>query len=216
MGTESAGCYAFDERLRRRLARHLADFRYRAIEDAALSRAAVAIVLVAGGHDGAAGVLLTRRARHLKRHGNQFALPGGRMEPSESAIDGALRELAEELGFECAASQVLGLLDDFPTRSGFLITPVVVWGRADPCLVPDPGEVDKVFRIPLAELDRPEIPQLAALPGGEHPVLSVPLPTLGHPIYAPTAAVLYQFREVALRGCATRVAHYEQPEFAWK
>ena len=46
--------------------------------------------------------------------------------------------------------------------------------------------------------------------------MSAPLPTLGHHLYAPTAAMMYQFREVALRGEATRVAHFDQPDFARK
>ena len=166
--------------------------------------------------DSAASVLLTLRPETLKRHGNQYALPGGRLESDETPVSGALRELAEELGLERGEADVIGMLDDFPTRSGFRITPIVVWGGENPRLKPDPGEVARVFRIPLAELDLPEIPYLDHTQGQEHPVMSAPLPTLGHHLYAPTAALLYQFREVALRGQTTRVSHFEQPKFAWK
>jgi len=68
----------------------------------------------------------------------------------------------------------------------------------------------------VAELDRPGIPELRAIPESDRPVLSLPIPMLGTSIHAPTAAVLYQLREVAIHGRATRVAHYEQPVFAWR
>lgn len=110
---------------------------------------------------------------------------------------------------------VIGMLDDYPTRSGFRITPVVVWGGDAGALVPDPREVDQVYLIPLADLLNPGIPHLEPGPG-DHPILSAPLATLGHHVFAPTAAMLYQFREAALLGKPTRVSHYDQPAFAWK
>ncbi len=219
--------FTFGNALRARIAGALAGFEHRGIEDPELRRAAVVIVVAGTGGSatgetgtdsaGEASILLTRRPKTLRRHSGQYALPGGRLEPGEGSLEAGLRELQEELGLTLAESEVLGLLDDFPTRSGFCITPVVAWGGpAADALEPDPGEVAKVFRIPLAELNAPEIPHLDPVPGSEHPVLSAPLPTLGHHLYAPTAALLYQFREVALRGAATRVAHYDQPAFAWK
>ena len=68
--------------------------------------------------------------------------------------------------------------------------------------------------MPLAELERPDVPRLRQIPESERPVISVPL--LGTHIHAPTAAILFQLREVALHGRATRVAHFEQPVFAWR
>ena len=109
---------------------------------------------------------------------------------------------------------VIGLLDDYPTRSGFVITPVVVWAGASADLLPDPREVAAAYRIPLEELDHPEIPRLRRIPESDRPVISIPL--AGHDVHAPTAAVVYQFREVALHGRETRVAHFEQPVFAWR
>jgi 8-oxo-dGTP pyrophosphatase MutT (NUDIX family) len=138
------------------------------------------------------------------------------MDAGETPEEAALRELEEELGVSLPGESVIGRLDDFPTRSGFRITPVVIWGGCDLSLRPDPHEVEEVFRIPFIELDSPEIPQFYPAPGQEEPVFSAPLATLGHPVYAPTAAMLYQFREVVLRGTPTRVAHYEQPRFAWR
>lgn len=181
-----------------------------------LRAAAVAIVITSREANDTACFLLTRRTTRLKRHGGQYALPGGRVDPGEDAQGAALRELSEELGLAIAREQVLGLLDDFPTRSGYCITPVVVWGGMDPQITANTDEVAAVFRIPLDELNDPQVPTLQSIPESDQPVLSVPFPTLGHEIYAPTAAVLYQFREVALCGRTTRAAHYEQPVFAWR
>ena len=162
-----------------------------------------------------AAVLLTRRALSLKNHPGQWSLPGGRIDDGESPAQAALRELDEEVGLQLDASAVLGALDDFVTRSGFVITPVVVWaGAARAPLVPNPAEVASIHRIPLAELMREDAPQLEPIEDSAHPVLRMPI---GHGwVAAPTAALLYQFREVCLAGRGTRVAHYEQPLFARK
>jgi hypothetical protein len=109
---------------------------------------------------------------------------------------------------------VLGRLDDFATRSGFVMTPIVVWGGPGLDLWPNPQEVASVHRIPLSEFLRLDAPQLDASAAGEHPVLRMPVGD-DH-IAAPTAAIIYQFREVCLLGRPTRVAHFEQPEFAWR
>ena len=109
---------------------------------------------------------------------------------------------------------MLGALDDYPTRSGFVITPVVLWGGASRVLTPDPREVASIHRVPVDELARPGVPVLRSIPESTRPVISIPL--VGTQIHAPTAAILYQLREAALHGRATRVAHYEQPVFAWR
>src|SRR5437762_11274407 len=102
--------------------------------------AAVAVALLPN-RNGVPCFLLTRRAAGLRRHAGQWALPGGRLDTGETAIDAALRELAEEVGLGCGADTVLGTLDDYATRSGFVITPVVVSGGAGAALVPDPEQV---------------------------------------------------------------------------
>ena len=109
---------------------------------------------------------------------------------------------------------MLGCLDDYPTRSGFVITPVVIWAGPRAPLEPNPEEVAEAYRVPIAELDRPEVPQLRSIPESDRPVISIPL--LDANIHAPTAAILYQLREVAIWGRGTRVAHFEQPVFAWR
>ena len=159
-------------------------------------------------------LLLTRRAENLRSHAGQWALPGGRIEPGESPEGAALRELAEEVGLALTPGSVLGRLDDYATRSGYLITPVVVWGGAASGLRPDPAEVASVHRIRLGEFLRADAPILNQVQGAAHPVLRMPVGERW--IAAPTAAFLYQFRELCLRGQATRVAHFDQPYFAWR
>ena len=208
--------YPFGPALRERLLTNLSEFSRTPIESAELRQAGVVIVVARNLENDGACVLLTRRSAHLRRHAGQFALPGGRLDPSETTAEAALRELQEELRLTLDPSDILGCLDDFPTRSGFRITPVVAWGGEALEIDPDPGEVAKVFRIPLTELDSPSIPHLTKSTEGRPPVMSAPLPTTGGQVFAPTAALLYQFREVAMHGRPTGVAHFDQPKFAWK
>jgi 8-oxo-dGTP pyrophosphatase MutT (NUDIX family) len=207
------GAYAFAPALRERLRANLAAFDREAVAGLGLRRAAVALALLAD-EAGRACFVLTRRAAGLRSHGGQWALPGGSQDPGESAEAAALRELSEEVGLELDRGAVLGLLDDYATRSGYAITPVVVWAPGARELRPNPAEVDAVYRVPLAELERPDVPRLRRIPESERPVISVPL--LGTHIHAPTAAFLYQLREVGVFGRATRVSRYEQPVFAWR
>ena len=218
-----------DDALRQLLADRLAAWPLHAPDEAGLKRAAVALVVTDEGTgadlDGVSGpplsgrwssraaLILTKRAAHLRRHAGQWALPGGRIDDDETPEQTALRELAEEVGLQLTQADVLGRLDTFITRSGFAMTPVVVWAGEARLLVPDPAEVASIHRIPVTEFLRADAPILEVLEGSEHPVLKMPLGD--NWIAAPTAALIYQFREVCLLGRATRVAHFEQPKFAW-
>ena len=161
-----------------------------------------------------AALILTRRSSKLKDHPGQWAIPGGSLDDGETAEDTALREMREEVNLELPADAVLGRLDDFVTRSGFVITPVVVWGGQDLVLQRNPDEVESIHRIPVDEFLRDDAPLLEPSDASEHPVLRMPVGDSW--IAAPTAAILYQFREVCVVGNDTRVAHYDQPKFAWR
>ncbi|AYF79514.1 CoA pyrophosphatase [Nocardia yunnanensis] len=175
-------------------------------------RKAAAVVIAIAAHEGKNAIWLTERSAGLRAHAGQLALPGGRLDPGEDAETAALRELHEELGIRLPRSSVLGLLDDYPTRSGYIMTPVVAWVDVVGEPIPSPAEVAAVHRIPLAELDVE--PVLAPVPGSEHPTIKLPM--LGGHLHAPTAAILHQFREVALHRRPTRVAHMDQPRWAWE
>lgn len=216
-----------DQKLRSRIEAQLKGFSVREIKNPQARTAAVALVVVEydrdedvygmsteGLPDRAPALILTFRTSRLHRHAGQWALPGGRIDPGEAPEDTALRELEEEVGLILDLKAVLGRLDDFATRSGYVITPVVLWGGNVQELQPNPQEVESIHRIPIAELLRPDAPIIKSSGDPEHPLLMMPLGESW--IAAPTAALLYQFREVAILGGATRVAHFEQPAFAWR
>lgn len=167
------------------------------------------------GVAGGASFLLCRRASKMRAHARQWALPGGRIDAGETAVEAALRETDEELGLSLDSSNVLGFLDDYATRSGYVITPVVLWGGGDVELSPNPEEVAFAYRIGLHELVRPDSPRYVDIPESDRPVVQL---LVGRDaIHAPTGAVLLQFRWVALEGKVdARVHHLEQPVFAWK
>ena len=208
--------WPFDEPTRRNIAARCAAFARLPESEPArgLKRAAVAIALVEAG-DAASGtaLLLTLRAAGLRAHRGQWALPGGRCDEGETPVMAALRELHEELGLELGPADVLGLLDDYPTRSGYLITPVVVWAAASAAISPNPEEVAFVHRIALGEIEQADAFDFITIPESTRRVIR--FRHAGHFIHAPTAALIYQFREV-LEGRDTRVAELEQPVFAWK
>lgn len=234
----------YGEALRESIAARLAAHNRRTVTDPTKRHAAVAVVLVDSevGEDrvdpvpadgliaellmnigldgrmvdvsGGAAFLLCRRASRLNSHAAQWALPGGRVDPGETTVDAALRELDEELGVSLPESAVLGLLDDYPTRSGYVITPVVIWGGGRLDLRPSPDEVAAVYRVGLHQLQREDSPRFITIPESSRPVVQIPL---GHDlIHAPTGAVLLQLRWLCLEGRDDPVDGLEQPVFAWK
>jgi 8-oxo-dGTP pyrophosphatase MutT (NUDIX family) len=132
-----------------RLARALATRAPVTLDHAGYRRAAVAVLLVE--RDGRSRVPMILRGATAPTHSNQIAFPGGTCDPTDDdPIATARREALEELGVPPAATRILGVLDDVPTPTGFIITPVVA--ELDPAvsLHPDPREVAAWFEIPLA------------------------------------------------------------------
>lgn len=206
---------AFDDATRRNIAQACASFARLpdAAEPSVLKRAAVVLALTESNDGDDTAFLLTKRTSSLRAHRGQWALPGGRCDAGETPVEAALRELEEELAFRLSADAVLGLLDDYPTRSGYLITPVVVWAADSAAIRPNPDEVASVHRIALDTIERDDAFDFTAIPESERRVIR-----FHHQmslIHAPTAALIYQFREV-LAGRHTRVTDLEQPVFAWK
>ena len=219
--------YICSDLLRQRITDNLNDFKVCLQKENGYKKAAVALAVVdIAGDPGVNGikldrlpketaaVVLTRRSFALKNHTGQWALPGGSIESGETTEAAALRELNEEVGLDPGRAQIIGRLDDFVTRSGFVISPIVVWGGNNVELVPNPSEVSSIHRIPITEFMRKDAPLLDRIPRSEHPVLRMPVGNSY--IASPTGALLYQFREVAILGQDTRVAHFEQPYFAWQ
>lgn len=208
--------FPFDDACREKVATLCAAFER--LPDAerprALKRAAVAIALIESDRSpGEAAFLLTKRTSRLRAHGGQWALPGGRCDDGETVAQAALRELDEELGLRLPPDAVLGALDDYPTRSGYLITPVVMWAGCDARVTPNPDEVASVHRIPLKDIAPIDVVSFETIPESDRPVVRILIN--GNHVNAPTAALIYQFREI-LAGRHTRVADYEQPVFAWR
>lgn len=205
----------FDNTTRGEIAELCAGFPRVAADEGAstLKRAAVVIALTESDAGGGTSFLLTRRAPGLRSHSAQWALPGGRCDAGETQAQAALRELHEELGLDLAGSEVLGLLDDYPTRSGYLITPVVVWAGSGVSIVPNPAEVASVHRVALDDIERADAFSFTSIPESTRRVIRFRL--AGGHIHAPTAALIYQFSEL-LAGRQTRVAELEQPVFAWR
>lgn len=204
-----------DDAFRRRVADRCAAFPRQASEAASdLKRAAVAIALLESEDaSGEAAFILTRRTNGLRSHGGQWALPGGRCDAGETPEQAALRELDEEISLRLGRADVLGMLDDYPTRSGYLITPVVVWAGTGVRLHINQSEVASVHRIALAQIMRPDAVDFTTIPESDRRVVRVRINA--NLVHAPTAAVIYQFREL-LAGRETRVADLEQPVFAWR
>jgi 8-oxo-dGTP pyrophosphatase MutT (NUDIX family) len=193
------------------IAANLAAFDRVAADRPGLTPASVALCVMS--RPGGDTLLITRRAPGLRTHAGQWALPGGRRDPGESLAGTALRELREETAVQAGPADVLGLLDDYVSRSGYLMTPVVIWGGDGHGELSWPAtEVTRVHEIPLADLDVE--PQFARIPESDRPVIRLPL--FDRFLHAPTAAIVYQFCQAALHGRTVRVAHFEAPVFAWK
>ncbi len=121
-------------------------------------RAAVLVPLLA--RPGEPTLLFTRRTELVTRHRGEISFPGGHLEPGEGPRDAALREAREEVALEPASVEVLGELDERPTVTSYVVTPVVGLVRYPPeRFRRQGGEVAEVFEVPLATLAAPGLPR---------------------------------------------------------
>ena len=205
--------FSFTEQTLERISANVRSFEEQSQADGDFRAAAVTLTIISD--EGEAAIILTRRASALRAHGGQWSLPGGVIDKGESVYQAALRELREEINLPLEESSILGTLDDYATRSGFVITPVVIWADVElKDLQANPDEVASIHTFSFTDLARVDSPYLESIAESDRPVLSMHYED--DRIFAPTGALLYQFREVAILGKATRVAHFDQPVFAWK
>jgi len=175
-------------------------------------RAAAVAIALARSSSGEWCFPLTLRSSRLRVHAGQYALPGGRMSAGESALQAAVRETSEEVGLGERQWQSHYLLDDYVTRSGHIITPVVlVTDQTAARLRPNPAEVHQAFYVPLSGLGAVE-PRAAY---DDSACVAFALHVGPRLIFAPTGAILLQFRDLVLEGKTTRVQGVGEPVFAW-
>ncbi|MEI2804477.1 NUDIX hydrolase [Albidovulum sp.] len=105
---------------------------------------------------GGVDVILTKRSSRLKHHPGQIAFAGGKVDAGDAdVVAAALREAEEEIGLPRATVEVLGTAEAHETVTGFLVTPVFARVAVGFVPVPEAGEVDEVFTVPLAHLTDP-------------------------------------------------------------
>ena len=140
------GCYLNENEIRDRL---LSPLHVPGVEKhACYRRAAVLIPLIC--KDDTWQILFTRRSDTVHDHKGQVSFPGGAVDPKDlNPIEAALREANEEIGLMSDNVCVLGKMNDFPTISRYLVTPVVGRIQKPFEMRLSPGEVSRVFAIPI-------------------------------------------------------------------
>ena len=142
-------------------------------------------------------VLFTQRTAHLNDHAGQVSFPGGRCEETDpSPVFTALRETEEEIGLDPALVEVLGLLPEYRTGTGFSVTPVVGLVRPPFDLAPDSFEVAEVFETPLAFLLDPANHQRHSMEIGGIVRHYYAMPYEGYFIWGATAGMLVSLRRL--------------------
>jgi len=190
---------------------NLAAFEPSLLAQTDLKRASVAVITTLDDTGDDPAFIVTRRAAKLRGHAGQWAFPGGRLDPGETSLEGALRETHEELGLALTHDHCLGQLDDYETLSGYAMSAFVFWVTKAQ-MIANPDEVAAIHHFEIASLDRPDSPELLPGPNPERPIIRMHVGPVD--IHAPTGAILHQFHEVAIKGRHTRVAHFDQPDWA--
>jgi 8-oxo-dGTP pyrophosphatase MutT (NUDIX family) len=155
-----------------------------------------AAVLVPVTDRGGPHVVFTKKTSGVPHHKGQFSFPGGVVETRDgSRVETALREAWEEIRLPADAVEVLGLLDDTPTRAtSFVITPVVGIVRGPVEFKPDGREIERVIEVPLATLRDPAIfrAETWERDGEPHQVLFYQV-SADDVVWGATARILSQF-----------------------
>ena len=99
-------------------------------------------------------ILFIKRSSSVFYHKGQISFPGGQIQDTDVSLkDTALRESWEEIGLSPEDAEIIGELDDTPTRtSHFLISPFVAFIPYPYTFTPSPDEIDEIFEVPLASL----------------------------------------------------------------
>lgn len=143
-------------------------------------------------------ILFTRRPETLRTHAGQISFPGGTRDPDDpTPLHAALREAWEELGIPPDRVEVLGMLDESPTVTGFRIQPFVGVIPADHPLQPSPAEIEEIIEVPVRHLLQKSIfrTELWKHEGQDHPVYFFDY--AGHVIWGATARILVNLLERA-------------------
>lgn len=140
-------------------------------------------------------VLFTERAAHLTHHAGQVSFPGGRLEPGEAPVAGALREAWEEVRLGASDFSLAGCLDLHVTVTGFTVTPVVGFVRGTWQPEPDPAEVSGVFEVPFAFLADARNRRVVYRERLDTRFRVYEYRYAGHTIWGATAAMLVSFIE---------------------
>lgn len=157
------------------------------------------VLVAVTDHPDGPEVILTRRASRLSSHAGEVAFPGGKRDPGDmSILATALRESHEEIGLPPDAVRVIGSLSQVVSKHGFLVTPFLGVIAADIKLVPNPDELESLFRVPLRFLLDPRQLQLERL-SFEGRVVQMPrYDYQGYVIWGLTAYVLVELLNQAL------------------
>lgn len=163
-------------------------------------RASAVLAVLFDNADGLATVVLTRRAQHLRSHRGEVSFPGGGEEPHDADLWAtALRESHEEVGLDPDTVEYIGGIDHLRTVTGrSFIVPFVACVDAPPKLEADPGEVERILLVPLAELlaDGVYREEYWGLPGMERPIMFFEIE--GDTVWGATAAMLRNLLELVL------------------